>query len=42
MYIYLDDIDGWTVDHPEALARLPAGYRYVWAGLSGAWAECVQ
>lgn len=40
MYIYLADITpNWTVTHPEALARLPDGYEYVWAGNDGAWAE---
>lgn len=39
IYIYLDDIDGWTVTHPAAVARLPAGYAYTIAGDSGAWAE---
>lgn len=39
-YIYLADLGAdWTVTHPEALARLPEGYSYVWAGQDGAWAE---
>lgn len=38
-YVYLADIPNWTIDHPEAIARLPEGYHYVWAGLDGAWCE---
>jgi hypothetical protein len=38
-FIHLGDIEGWTIDHPEALTRLPEGYEYVFAAESGAWAE---
>lgn len=39
VYIYLSDIESWTVTHPEALARLPEGCHYTTAGSSGAWYE---
>ena len=38
-YIFLADIENWTVSHPEAIARLPDGARYTWAGSDGAWWE---
>ena len=39
MYIYLNDIPSWTVTHPEAVQRLPAGCHYTIAGSDGAWYE---
>ena len=36
VYIYLADIDSWSICHPEALRRLPDGFIYGWAMDDGA------
>ena len=41
-YVYLDDIQHWTVDHPEVLARLAErglDPDTIIAGRCGVWAE---
>lgn len=44
-YIYLNDIEGWHADHPEALRRLrkqaPPGAYWTTAGNDGGWWEAV-